>query len=49
MMQESPRQVPPWHGTRLKRYRVGRVCSRTGCGTKLNIYNPGKLCWRHKG
>jgi hypothetical protein len=30
-------------------YGLGRVCSgyahRDGCGTILNRYNPGPLCW----
>jgi hypothetical protein len=26
---------------------MGRLCSVTGCTTKLSIYNHGDHCWQH--
>lgn len=31
-----------------RRYAAGRVCAAQACGTRLSIYNPDDLCWRHR-
>lgn len=34
-------------GTPLPRFAEGRVCERSGCGTRLSVYNAGDRCWLH--
>lgn len=32
---------------RLETFRGGRTCSKSGCHTKLSIYNSRDECWQH--
>lgn len=31
-----------------KRFKAGRVCRESGCGTRLSIYNNGAFCYQHE-
>jgi hypothetical protein len=31
-----------------RRFPTGRVCSATGCTTRLSIYNAKSSCWLHE-
>jgi hypothetical protein len=36
------------YGKPSRRFASGRVCSRTGCGTRLSRYNPAATCSLHE-
>jgi hypothetical protein len=36
------------YGKPSRRFPSGRVCSRTGCGTRLSRYNPSTTCSLHE-
>jgi hypothetical protein len=35
------------HGRPSPTYRLGRICSASGCGTHLSRYNPSGQCSIH--
>lgn len=35
------------HGRPVRTYGRGRVCSSSGCGTTLSLYNPHPFCSLH--
>lgn len=46
-MADSRRDDVPTPADGPRTSERGRVCAEPGCGTRLSIYNPGELCFRH--